>query len=74
MTKSTFKDISFLGELNWFTVHSQTDKCVEIIPTPFGEGRLSKEFFLQSSWSIFLGEGRLSKECADDRISVNFCN
>ena len=34
MTKSTFKDISFLGVLNWVTVHSQTDKCVEIIPTP----------------------------------------
>ena len=34
MTKSTFKDISFLGVLKWVTVHSQTEKCVEIISTP----------------------------------------
>ena len=34
MTKSAFKDISFLEVLNWVTVHSQTEKCVEIISTP----------------------------------------
>ena len=34
MTKSTFQDVSFLGVLNWVTVHSQTDKCVEIISAP----------------------------------------
>ena len=34
MTKKTFKDISFLEVLNWVTVHSQTEKCVEIISTP----------------------------------------
>ena len=32
-TKSTFKDIAFLEVLNWVTVHSQTEKCVEIIST-----------------------------------------
>ena len=31
MTKITFKDISFLEVLNWVTVHSLTEKCVEII-------------------------------------------
>ena len=30
MTKSAFKDISFLGVLNWVTIHSQTEKYVEI--------------------------------------------
>ena len=34
MTKYTFKNISFLGVLNWVTIHSQTDKYVEIISTP----------------------------------------
>ena len=34
MTKSTFKDISFLGVLKWVTVYSQTEKCVEIISIP----------------------------------------
>ena len=34
MTKSAFKDISFLGVLNWVTIHSQTEKYVEIISTP----------------------------------------
>ena len=34
MTKSTFKDISFLLVLNWATVHSQTEKCMEIISAP----------------------------------------
>ena len=34
MTKSTFKDISVLEVLNWVTVHSQTEKRVEIISTP----------------------------------------
>ena len=34
MTKSTFQNVSFLGVLNWVTVHSQTDKCVEIISAP----------------------------------------
>ena len=34
MTKSTFKDISFLEVLNWVTVHNQTEKCVESISTP----------------------------------------
>ena len=34
VTKSTFKDISFLGVLKWVTVHSQTERCVEIISTP----------------------------------------
>ena len=34
LTKSTFKDISFLGVLNWVTIHSQTEKYVEIISTP----------------------------------------
>ena len=33
MTKSTFKNISFLGVLNWVTIHSQTEKHVEIIST-----------------------------------------
>ena len=33
MTKSTFKDISFLEVLNWVKFHSQTEKCVEIIST-----------------------------------------
>ena len=33
MTKSTFKGISFLGVLSWVTVHSQTEKYVEIIST-----------------------------------------
>ena len=31
MTKSTFNDISFLEVLNWVTIHSETEKCVEII-------------------------------------------
>ena len=31
MTKSTFKDTSSLGVLNWVTIHSQTEKYVEII-------------------------------------------
>ena len=30
---SIFKDISFLEVLNWFTVYSQTEICVEIIFT-----------------------------------------
>ena len=34
MTKSTFKDISFLGALNWLAIDSQTEKYVEIISTP----------------------------------------
>ena len=34
MTKSTFKEISFLGVLNQVTTHSQTEKYVEIISTP----------------------------------------
>ena len=34
MTKSIFRDISFLEVLNWVTVHSQTEKCVDIISTP----------------------------------------
>ena len=34
MTKSTFKDISFLEVLNWVTVHVQTEKWVEIASTP----------------------------------------
>ena len=34
MPKSTFKGISFLEVLNWVIVHSQTEKCVEIISTP----------------------------------------
>ena len=34
MTKSTFKGISILEVLNWVTVHSQTEKYVEIISTP----------------------------------------
>ena len=33
MTKSTFKDISILGVSNWVTIHSQTEKYVEIIST-----------------------------------------
>ena len=37
MTKSTFKDISFLGVLNWITIHSQTEKYVEIISSPRNE-------------------------------------
>ena len=31
---SIFKDISFLGVLNWVTIHSQTEKYVENISTP----------------------------------------
>ena len=31
MNKGTFKDISFLGVLNWVTIQSQTEKYVEII-------------------------------------------
>ena len=34
MTKSTIKDISFLEVLYGVTVHSQTEKRVEIISTP----------------------------------------
>ena len=34
MTKSNFKGISFLEVLKWVTVHSKTEKCVEIISTP----------------------------------------
>ena len=34
MIKSTFKDNLFLGVLKWVTVHSQTEKCVQIISTP----------------------------------------
>ena len=34
MTKSTIKDISFSEVWNWVTVHSQTEKCAEIISTP----------------------------------------
>ena len=34
MTKSTFKDISFLDMLNWVTVYNQAEKYVEIISTP----------------------------------------
>ena len=34
MTKKAFKDISFLEVLNWVTVHSQIEKCVEIISAP----------------------------------------
>ena len=34
MTKSTFKDISSLGVSNWVTIHSQTEKYVEIISKP----------------------------------------
>ena len=34
MTKSTFKNISLLGVLNWATVHSQTEKYGEIISIP----------------------------------------
>ena len=34
MTKSIFADISFLEVLNWVKVHSQTEKCVDIISTP----------------------------------------
>ena len=38
MTKSTFKDISFLEVLNWVVVHSQNMKYLEIISTPrFGK-------------------------------------
>ena len=33
MIKSTFIDISSLGVLDWFTIYSQTEKCVEIIFT-----------------------------------------
>ena len=33
MTKSNFKDISFSGVLNWVTIHSRTEKYVEIIST-----------------------------------------
>ena len=31
MIKSTLKDISFLGLLNWVTAHRETKKYVEII-------------------------------------------
>ena len=34
MTKSAFKDISIFGVLKWVTVHSQTEKYVEIVSTP----------------------------------------
>ena len=34
ITKNTFQDISFSEGLNWVTVHSQTEKYVEIISTP----------------------------------------
>ena len=34
MTKSTFKNISLLGVLNWATVHNQTEKYGEIISIP----------------------------------------
>ena len=34
MTKSAFKDISIFGVLKWVTVHSQTEKYVEIVFTP----------------------------------------
>ena len=34
MTKSSFKDILFLGVLNWATVHNQIEKYMEIISTP----------------------------------------
>ena len=34
MTKSTFKDISFLGVLNLVAFHSQTKKYLEVISTP----------------------------------------
>ena len=34
MTKSTFKDILFLEVLKWVTVHSQTEKHVEIVSKP----------------------------------------
>ena len=37
MINSTFKDILFLGVLNWVTVHSQTEKYLEIIFTPHDE-------------------------------------
>ena len=33
ITKNTFKDFSFLWVLNWVTIHSQTEKCEEIIST-----------------------------------------
>ena len=32
MTKNTSKGISFLEVLNSVTVHSQTEKCVEMFP------------------------------------------
>ena len=34
MTKSIFNDISFMEVLKWVTIHSQTEKCVEIISAP----------------------------------------
>ena len=34
MNKSTFKDVSFLTVLNRVTVHSQTEKYMDIISTP----------------------------------------
>ena len=37
MIKNTFKDISFLGVLNWVSLHNELEKYVEIIFTPHGE-------------------------------------
>ena len=42
-TKSTFKDISFFGVLNWVEIHSQIEKYVEIISTP-RNGKVSQGF------------------------------
>ena len=46
MTKSTYKDISFLGVLNWVTIHSQTEKYVEILST-HGDGKVKHDKVFQ---------------------------
>ena len=41
MTKSAFNDVSFLEVLNWVTIHSQTEKYVEITSTPH-DGKMER--------------------------------
>ena len=60
MTKSTFKDISFLGVLNLVAFHSQTKKYLEVISTPrVGKVKHARAFqiSLKGSGRMPVGEG-----------------
>ena len=53
MIKCTFKDILFLGVLNWIAIHSRTKNYQEIISTPCdGKVKYARVFQIQYSLQL----------------------